>query len=123
MPLIQGVAQRLPVATACDLFAGTTRVGQALRRSGLEVVSNDLATYSEVLGQAYIVADEDVDRVKLRRLLTELSSLPPQPGYFTQAFCEQARYFQPQNGARIDAIRTAIDQLDVDPIERGMLLT
>ncbi len=123
VPLIQSVAQRLPVATACDLFAGTTRVGQALRRSGLEVVSNDLATYSEVLGQAYIVADEDVDRVKLRRLLAELSSLPPQPGYFTQAFCEQARYFQPQNGARIDAIRTAIDQLDVDSVERGILLT
>ena len=43
--------------TACDLFAGTTRVGQALRTLGLAVHSNDLATYSEALGQAYIVAD------------------------------------------------------------------
>ena len=57
VPLIESVAGRLPVRSACDLFAGTTRVGQALRGLGLAVHSNDLATYSEALGQAYIVAD------------------------------------------------------------------
>ena len=56
VPLIRAVAAQLPVRTACDLFAGTTRVGQALRSLGITVHSNDLATYSEVLGQAYIVA-------------------------------------------------------------------
>ncbi len=56
MPLIQRLVEQLPVGTACDLFAGTTRVGQGLRRLGLTVHSNDLATYSEALGQAYIVA-------------------------------------------------------------------
>jgi adenine-specific DNA-methyltransferase len=123
VPLIQDVARRLPVSTACDLFSGTTRVGQGLRGIGLEVVSNDIASYSEVLGQAYIVADERVDRARIRRLLAELSRLPPAPGYFTRTFCEDARYFQPRNGARIDAIRPAIDALAVDPVERGLLLT
>jgi adenine-specific DNA-methyltransferase len=87
------------------------------------VLSNDLATYSEPLGQAYIAADGQVDRARVRRLLADLSALPPAPGYFTKTFCEDARYFQPHNGARIDAIRPAIDELDVDPIERGLLLT
>ena len=31
------------------------------------------------------------------------------PGYVTGTFCEQSRYFQPHNGARIDAIRDAIE--------------
>nr|MDQ4040635.1 DNA adenine methylase [Actinomycetota bacterium] len=63
VPLIERVVGELPVRTACDLFAGTTRVGQALRAAGLRVVSNDLASYSEAFAQAYIAADERVDRV------------------------------------------------------------
>jgi adenine-specific DNA-methyltransferase len=41
----------------------------------------------------------------------------------TRTFCEEARYFTPQNGARIDAIRARIDRLDLDAVERGVLLT
>jgi len=123
VPLIRGVAERLPVRTACDLFAGTTRVGQALRGLGLHVHSNDLATYSEALGQAYIAAGESVDRVRLAAVLCELSALEGRDGYFTEAFCRQARYFQPHNGRRIDAIRAAIDGYDLSEIERGIVLT
>jgi adenine-specific DNA-methyltransferase len=123
VPLIEQAVARLPVRTACDLFAGTTRVGQALRQLGLAVVSNDLASYSEQLGLAYLVADDGVDRARLRRILAELNALPGEPGYFTRTFCEEARYFQPRNGARIDAIRTAIDGYDLDRVERGLVLT
>ena len=124
VPLIGELARRIPARTACDLFAGTTRVGQELRRSGLVVHSNDLATYSEALGQAYIAADDaTLDRTRLRGLLAELGALPGRDGYVTRTFCEEARFFQPRNGRRIDAIRDAIDELDVTPIERGALLT
>jgi adenine-specific DNA-methyltransferase len=123
VPLIQQIVSELPVATACALFAGTTRVGQGLRQIGVEVVSNDLASYSQVLGQAYIVADEAVDRDGLRRVLAELARLPPAPGYFTQTFCVDARFFTPRNGARVDAIRTAIDRRSLGEVERGLVLT
>ena len=124
VPLIGELARRIPARTACDLFAGTTRVGQELRRAGLVVHSNDLATYSEVLGQAYIAADDSVlDRERLRSLLAGLSALPGRDGYVTRTFCEEARFFQPHNGRRIDAIRDGIDDLDVTPVERGALLT
>jgi adenine-specific DNA-methyltransferase len=122
VPLIASVAERLPVRSACDLFAGTTRVGQALRRLGLVVHSNDLATYSEVLGRAYIEA-EDVDRAPLEAVLRELQALPGRDGWFTEAFCRRSRYFQPGNGARIEAVREAIDGYSLPPVERALLLT
>jgi adenine-specific DNA-methyltransferase len=122
-PLLERLARRLPVRTACDLFAGTTRVGQALRRAGCRVVSNDLASYSEAFGQAYIAAGDDVDRARLRELLGRLRALPGRPGYVTETFCRQAGYFSPENGARIDAVRDAIDELAPDGPLRGPLLT
>ncbi len=123
VPTIASIVAQLPVRTACDLFAGTTRVGQAFRRLGLEVHSNDLATYSEALGLTYVVAGADVDRLRLATLVAELNALPGRDGYFTEAFCRQARYVQPENGRRIDAIRDRIDELVLTPVERGILLT
>jgi adenine-specific DNA-methyltransferase len=123
VPLIRAVAAELPVRTACDLFAGTTRVGQALRALGLEVVSNDLASYSEALGLAYIAAGRSVDRERLAAILAELQALPGSDGYFTEAFCRRTRYVQPHNGRRIDAIREAIDRYELDDVERGLVLT
>lgn len=123
VPLLEDVAARLPIASICDLFAGTTRAGQAFRRAGLHVVSNDLASYSEAFGQAYIAAGDDLDRPRLRGLLAELQALPGAPGYVTETFCRQARYFSEDNGAVIDAIRAGIAGLDADPVTRGCLLT
>ena len=123
VPVIGAAASALGVRSAVDLFAGTTRVGQELRRRGLHVTSNDITAFSAAFGQAYIAAGPAVDRARLRRLLAELSELVPQDGYVTETFCRRSRYFQPQNGMRIDAARAGIDRLDLDPVERGLLLT
>ena len=122
-PLLEDVARRLPVDSICDLFAGTTRAGQAFRRAGLRVVSNDLASYSEAFGHAYIGAGEDLDRAHLEHLLDGLRALPGSPGYVTEMFCRQARYFSEANGALIDAVRAGIDGIDADPVTRGCLMT
>jgi adenine-specific DNA-methyltransferase len=121
-PLLERLATLLPIESACDLFAGTTRVGQAFRRAGIAVHSNDTATYSEALAQAYVVATED-DRARVPELLAHLRTVRPVHGYFTETFCVRSRYFQPRNGMRVDAIRDEIDRLDVTPVERGLLLT
>lgn len=123
VPVIEQIASRLPIESVCDVFAGTTRVGQGLRRAGLKVCSNDLASYSEALGHAYIAADESVDRGRIRQLLAHLSALPSEHGYFTETFCVQSRFFQPHNGMRVDAIRNEIERLDLPPVERGLVLT
>ena len=123
VPVIERVASLLPIRSVCDLFAGTTRVGQAFRRAGVVVHSNDTATYSEALGHAYIAAGDDVDRARIRELLAHLGSLEPAHGYFTETFCIRSRYFQPHNGMRVDAIRAEIDRLSLTAVERGLLLT
>src|SRR5580765_870408 len=121
-PMLQRLAALLPIRSACDLFPGTTRVGQAFRQAGVAVRSNDTATYSEALAQAYVVATEG-DRARLPELLAHLRTVPPVHGYFTETFCVRSRYFQPQNGMRVDAIRDEIDRLDLTPVERGLLVT
>jgi adenine-specific DNA-methyltransferase len=122
-PLLETIAGALPVRTAADMFAGTTRVGQALRAAGIEVVSNDTASYSEQLGIAYVEADGRLDRRSLREQLAHLAALPGSDGYVTRTFSRQARYFHPDNGRRIDAIRDEIERLGPGRLERGVLLT
>ena len=122
VPRIARLVADLPVRTVGDLFAGTTRVGQALRRAGCVVHSNDTASYTEMLGLAYIAATPD-DRRRLPALLDHLRRLPGHEGYVTETFCRRSRFFQPHNGRRIDAVREEIERLDLSPVERGLLLT
>ncbi len=110
--------------TAVDLFTGTTRVAQEFCRRGGRVVCVDTAAYSEVLAQCYVELDaNDVDPAEVDEALARLSALPDRRGYVTEVFCEQARYFHPDNGVRIDAIRQGIDDLYGDHWLRPVLLT
>lgn len=125
VPYILALVDALPgIERACDLFTGTTRVANALKASGRFVVANDLATYSHVMAQAFIEADAAaLDLPKLQGWIDHLNALPGQPGYVTTNFCEEARFFHPKNGARIDAIRAAIDRIETTSHERAALLT
>ena len=61
--------------------------------------------------QCYIASDAAcVDLRELERALEYLSALPAEAGYFTETFCIASRFFQPHNGARIDAIRGALQR-------------
>ena len=124
VPVLGDIASASEATEAVDLFTGTTRVAQEFKRRGLRVLANDLATYSEVLAQCYIATDaQEVDLRAIQAALAELNSLPGDPGYFTETFCEASRYFQPKNGARVDAIRNAIDDRYADSWMRPILLT
>jgi adenine-specific DNA-methyltransferase len=110
VPLLGDIAARVGARTAVDLFTGTTRVAQEFKRRGLLVTATDVATYSQVLSDCYIATDAtSVDLQDLDNELKRLAALPGRPGYFTRTFCEEARFFQPRNGARVDAIRDAIE--------------
>jgi adenine-specific DNA-methyltransferase len=110
VPVLGEIAVRVGARTAVDLFTGTTRVAQELKRRGLEVTATDVATYSQVLSDCYIATDAAaVDVHELDDELGRLNGIPGEPGYFTRTFCEEARFFQPKNGARVDAIRDALE--------------
>lgn len=125
VPLIQGLIRALPTnQRVCDLFTGTTRVAQALKRDGYDVCANDRATYSYEFALAFVEADaRSISRVRLEQLISDLNGLPGYRGYYTREYSEGARYFRPENAMRIDAIRDAIDGLEVSRIERAILLT
>ena len=110
--------------TALDLFTGTTRVAQEFCRRGAFTTAVDTASYAEVFGQCYIETDAAaVDLEALGEALRRLGELPGLDGYVTDVFCTQARYFHPDNGRRIDAIRAGIDDLFGDDPLRPLLLT
>ena len=124
VPVLGDIARAVQARTAVDLFTGTTRVAQEFKTRGIEVTATDLASYSEVLSDCYIATDAtQVDRPALVAELARLNGLPGRPGYVTRTFCEESRFFQPHNGARIDAIRTAIERDHPDGPLRPILLT
>ncbi|MCU0617117.1 MAG: DNA adenine methylase [Gemmatimonadaceae bacterium] len=106
---IVAIARAVPGATtAVDLFSGTARVGHALKGAGFAVHANDYAAYAHVLATCHVQADADRWTDAATALLAELQRVPPAAGYVTRTFCEEARYFTPENGAHIDAIRDEI---------------
>ncbi len=114
--IVGAVSAALPDGgTVCDLFSGTARVGHALKRAGFRVWSNDHNAYAHVLATAYVQADRERWLDKAERVLADLRAVAPEPGWFTKAFCEDARYFTPENGARIDAMRDRIAGMALEP--------
>lgn len=110
VPLLQQIALAARVQTALDLFTGTTRVARSFKEAGAFVTAVDTASYSEVFSKTWIELDgSKADQTELTMALGELNALKGTSGYFTKVFCEDARYFQPHNGERIDAIRDHIE--------------
>jgi len=124
VPVLGEIATRAQATTAVDLFTGTTRVAQEFKRRGIEVTATDVASYSEVLSDCYIATDAaTVETEDVADEIRRLNQLPGEPGYVTRTFCEESRFFQPRNGARIDAIRAAIDRDHPTGPLRAILLT
>ena len=72
------------------------------------------------LAGCYVATDADVvDAAALERAVAELNAVPGRPGYVTETFCERSRFFQPFNGARIDAVRDAIAERHAGNVARA----
>lgn len=120
---IVGVIRALPdVETVIDLFSGTSRVGHALKGAGFRVRANDHNAYAHTIARCYVQTDRESVEEDARRLIGELNHIPGKPGYFTETFCVKSRFFKPNNGERIDAIRERVVQLDLAPELESVLL-
>ncbi|MBK8099355.1 MAG: DNA adenine methylase [Planctomycetes bacterium] len=123
LPWIGRIVDRIPdVRTVVDLFAGTSRVGHALKARGYQVLANDHNAYAATLARCYVQADRDDVLADAGILIDEFNRLPGRPGFFTENWCERSRFFQPKNGARIDAIRDAIAARDLPPELEAVLI-
>jgi adenine-specific DNA-methyltransferase len=109
VPVLAAIADTVGATTALDLFTGTTRVAQAWRAAGRHVTAVDSACFAAAFARTYVgTALTPARAVQLRAAIAHLTSLRPVDGYVTEVFCRTARFFRPENGARIDAARAAI---------------
>jgi adenine-specific DNA-methyltransferase len=109
VPALRAVAETIGARDVLDLFTGTTRVAQAFRAAGARVTAVDRARYAEVFARTYIeYSPNDEAEADVAVAIAHLNALTPVAGYVTEVFCRQARYFHPDNGARIDAVRATI---------------
>ncbi len=110
VPVLGAIATLAGARTALDLFTGTTRVAQELKRRGAHVTAVDTARYAEVFAECYVALDASTaNRAAIIAALDDLMARPGVDGYFTDTFCVSSRFVQPHNGCRIDAMRDAIE--------------
>ncbi len=111
-----------PSGAVVDLFSGTARVGHALKTCGYRVVANDHNAYAATLARCYVQADLEDHAKAATQLVREFNAVRGSAGYFTDTFCEKSRFFQPKNGARVDAIREEIEQKGLAPELKAVML-
>lgn len=110
------------VRSVVDLFSGTSRVGHALKRAGYQVFANDINAYAYQLALCYVQANREDWLEEAEARIALLNKLEGRAGFFTESFCERARYFQPKNGMRIDAIRSQIQDWALPDELKSILL-
>ena len=120
--IVAAAADLSPGSRVLDVFSGTSRVGQAFKQAGLHVTANDHNAYAHTIAQCYIAADRAQWLSEASRVVDALNAVAPKPGWFTENYCEKARFFHPDNGARIDAMRDHIDAMDLVPTLRAIAL-
>lgn len=120
--ILEAVSSYPNAKRVLDLFSGTSRVGHALKGAGFQVFANDHNAYAHTLAQCYVQADSESYAEPAQKWIDELNQIPGKAGWFTATYCEEARFFHPKNGARIEAIRQKIADEDFPPLLRAILL-
>ena len=133
LPYILQLARKVDAHTVLDGFSGTTRVAQALAKTGYRVIANDIAVWSEVFGVCYLKNTKQ--RNEYEELIRHLNALPPVDGWFTEHYgglpnggsAIQAdrlkKPWQIHNTRKLDAIRMEIDRLGLGPVDKAVAIT
>lgn len=131
---IYSVVNPLDITKVLDGFSGSTRVSQLFKGMGYEVHSNDLAIYSKVLAECYLLNKKPKEYYQ--PIIEELNNLDPVNGWFSEHYGGydynglsiqsdgKKKPYQIHNAMKLDAIRSKIDLLyPNDCIEKSVLLT
>jgi adenine-specific DNA-methyltransferase len=126
LPHILELAARVEPRTVFDGFSGTTRVSQAFAQCGFSVIANDIAVWSKVFGECYLLAAHPAGYYQ--NLIDHLNALPGKDGWFTEHYGGDAnnrnglkKPWQRHNTLKLDAIREEIEQLSAG--EKAVALT
>lgn len=137
--LLDCIYQTIPLTDSnggifCDFFSGTSNVGRFFKEKGFSIVSSDLLYFSYVLQKAYIENNGEPEFKKLIKKIQVskngffdtpfdlirhyLNSLKGIKGFIYKNYTEEGtandeftrKYFTVENGKKIDAIRTKIEE-------------
>ena len=126
-PALLGLIRPLDIKTVLDGFSGTTRVSQALKQTGYTVYANDVADWSKVFGQCYLLNKKSAGYYL--PLINHLNNLSGKYGWFSENYGGEPnggsatqedgrkRIWQLHNTQKLDAIREEIDKIAKDEIE------
>lgn len=133
LPVLLELIKPLNVKTILDGFSGTTRVSQALKQAGYTVYANDIADWSKVFGECYLLNRKPANYYL--PIIEHLNKLPGKYGWFSENYGGEPnggsaiqkdgrkRIWQLHNTKKLDAIRDEIDKIAKDEIEKSVLLT
>jgi len=133
LPVLLELIKPLNVKTVLDGFSGTTRVSQALKQAGYTVYANDIADWSKVFGECYLLNRKPANYYL--PLINHLNNLPGKYGWFSENYGGEPnggsaiqkdgrkRIWQLHNTKKLDAIREEIDKIAKGEIEKSVLLT
>lgn len=126
IPFITQIISDLPqIKTVLDGFTGTTRVAQAFAQLGYDTTANDIAAWSEVFANCYLKSDKP--DAYYQQIIDELNNLDGYDGWFTENYggkiSDTKKPFQIHNTRKLDAIRDRIDELNMDFIDKCVILT
>ena len=125
IPYILQATEGLDIVTALDAFTGTSRVAQAFAQVGFNTTANDISEWSYVFATCYLLSSKPDSFYQ--PYLDELNSLKGVYGWFSENYGgdseEGKRPFQLKNTMRLDAIRTRIDEYNLEWEDKCVLLT
>lgn len=127
LPHILDLAGYVKARSVLDGFSGTTRVSQAFAQCGYNVVSSDIAIWSETFARCYLHGSK---ASLYKKLIAHLNDVCPIDGWFTHHYggCKSTpssskRPWQKHNTRKLDGIRLEIDRLCLGEIEKAVALT
>lgn len=125
LPHILELVRGVRPATVLDGFSGSTRVSQALAKSGYLVIANDISAWSKMFGFCYLKNSRD--EAFYEDLIEHLNSLQGKEGWFSEHYGRELdglkKPWQPHNLKKLDAIRDEIDNLHLPEIEKSVLVS
>lgn len=120
---IGSALEGIEVDSVFDAFSGTTRVSQHFVSNGKRVIANDVSEWSYVFGYAYLMNNKPLKAY--RELIDHLNNLKGREGWFTENYGGDGigkHPFHVKNTMKLDAIRSEIDLLGLDELERNVAL-
>src|SRR3989338_489423 len=115
LPVLLELIRSLNVKTVLDGFSGTTRVSQALKQAGYTVYANDIADWSKVFGECYLLNRKPAN--DYLPLINHLNNLPGKYGWVSGKYGGEPnggsdtqkdgkkRIWQLHNTKKLDTIR------------------